>query len=617
MQRLLIGIALILSLINSGLYIFYNLEHIRENEIEIIKLLTLSLVLVISYILTKEKIKEKLKSYFLVPLVVFPGLIIGFSLIEVLTFKITNYILLSVLSFSLSYPKLRRKFFILIPISSILPLILFLVIPNLLVLLSFFLTAISSIIYITLSKRGRTKNYTYANISVILLIYFIITTYLYLAREENKLISLLPYLATSLSVLEVLIFSYKRLKILIINTISLVWLGLMIVITSVNFPSLPTNIVISNTVSVIFLISGLLAINFLEIPEKKINKIIFETTQIVENIIKEKLTFKSEFELIETLNFKLKYIQISIIPENKLPIFIINKMILKNSLSLDEISHTDKDTISFFKNFGLIFIQRLPSELDKINYILIKYPPIKNFLNIESIKREVDKLRPLCKYIAQIISNLLIISSQKKLDKQREHQVREIESFERVNYFLIREEEQFVFRDKKIAYKFLEDFEKPRGYYLDVVFKKNGMALFLIYIPDILMLSKFTLLSIKGIIKTLEPEEITYERIKEISEEFVKSRDLPLTISINFLAIEGNEMTIYPSPFFRNYVILENQQIIVEDNTKLNYDIEVITSNKSLNLNGLTGKPKDERIKFIKDNLWQTRESDTLLIVYF
>ncbi|MGC8869761.1 MAG: hypothetical protein ACP5PT_01545, partial [Brevinematia bacterium] len=159
--------------------------------------------------------------------------------------------------------------------------------------------------------------------------------------------------------------------------------------------------------------------------------------------------------------------------------------------------------------------------------------------------------------------------------------------------------------------------EKPRGYYLDVVFKKNGMALFLIYIPDILMLSKFTLLSIKGIIKTLEPEEITYERIKEISEEFVKSRDLPLTISINFLAIEGNEMTIYPSPFFRNYVILENQQIIVEDNTKLNYDIEVITSNKSLNLNGLTGKPKDERIKFIKDNLWQTRESDTLLIVYF
>ncbi|MEN2997886.1 MAG: hypothetical protein ABDH28_02460 [Brevinematia bacterium] len=249
-----------------------------------------------------------------------------------------------------------------------------------------------------------------------------------------------------------------------------------------------------------------------------------------------------------------KHLKISIVPQNSLPPFILSKMLNKRSMLINDILDSGKEIVNFFTINNLICIFRISNEVSETDYLLIKLPKvIKGSYARECDKTIMKEYFPVFHELEKTIANTLVLPLAKDIEEKREFHVREVESFEKAKYLLIKDSEVFLYFDKVIAYKYIEDTEAHRGYYFDISMSKDKLIGFLFFVPDRLFLSNFALLAIKGIIKSYSTEEITHEELEKITNNFLRERELPLQVSITSFEIVGDRILVNPSKHTKTY----------------------------------------------------------------
>lgn len=327
----------------------------------------------------------------------------------------------------------------------------------------------------------------------------------------------------------------------------------------------------------------------------------------------------SEF-VTRIFNSHSRFIKISIFPQNFLPNFVLLKMLKKKSLSISEILDGDSETKDFFVSNGIVWISRISNEVSETDYLVVKIPMlVGNRYFQEMLEEMIRNLLPIFLEIEKMVSNVLVYPLRQEIEKKREHQVREIEAFDKVRYFLIKPADMFLYEDKVIAYKYVEDVERVRGYYFDFVVKQDSFLGFLFFIPDRLFLSNFVLLAIKGIVKSYSPEDISFEKLREVSKSFIEERDLPLKINVSGLSIVKDGIIVYPSDSTFLYVLEEGVWKEIKESQKIGRDSVLIISNRSVDETtfSLVSKiPKENKFNFIKECFEKIEvQKDTFLLV--
>lgn len=311
-----------------------------------------------------------------------------------------------------------------------------------------------------------------------------------------------------------------------------------------------------------------------------------------------------------------KYIKISILPQNSIPNFILSKLLDRRSLFIKEVFDMDRETVNFFISNGVACIFRFSNFVSETDYLLVKVPRVVKFISpsVPSVEL-IEEFKPVFVELERTISNFIVAPLRADLDAKRELQVKEIESFDRVKYFLVKNNDVFLYNDKVIAYNYVEDFEKNRGYYFDVVIDINRFIGFLFFIPDRLFLSNFVLLALKGIVKSYPVEEITHDKLEAISNEFLKDRDLPLQISVTSFEIYKDKVLIYPSDNTYSYVLERDNTKMVKDYGEFSRDSVIVVSNKEIQ--NLTNKidKKEDKFKSVNKFFSSIVEPDSFVIV--
>lgn len=371
------------------------------------------------------------------------------------------------------------------------------------------------------------------------------------------------------------------------SALGLGWIGIIVSATVLFWNRLPAEVIQANVLSA-FLIPSVLLIS---LYAKKTFITPSLLTEDIDNFLKhfpKTSLFPKGMEgyrdiISRSFNNATRYVKISVLPQNSLPYPVLSKMLHRKSLSICDAAKFDRETLNFFVTNRIAYISRISNEVIETDYLLIKLPRIiQDYQPNKYVEEVVKRSIPLFQELERSISSALVLPLRQELERKRELHTREIESFERVRYFLIKDSEMFLYRNKVIAYRYIEDFEKHRGYYFDVAIETDRFVGFLMFIPDRLFLSNFALLAMKGIIKSLPIHEINHSKLEETVKEFLKDRDLPLQVSITSFEIIKDKIIIRPSEHTKAYSFDGKTVKPVPKIEEISYEESVIISNTDL-----------------------------------
>jgi len=440
---------------------------------------------------------------------------------------------------------------------------------------------------------------------LIILILVSILGLIFIVLGENVLVS---YALLVVSVVLILVvFSVLFRKFYMVLVFGILWGGGIVISTVLLKDILPSWVLQANVLSIISIFVALFVYWYFDnyrISFSDLMKDIDTFLKELHNAVPREFENYNEF-VVKVFNSHSRFIKISILPQNVLPNFILSKMLKKKSLSINEVFDSDTETKNFFISNKIMWISRISNEISETDYLIVKFPRLVSNIYFRDVFDDLVKnLLPIFLEIDKMISNLLIYPMRQEIESKREYQVREVESFDKVRYFLIKSSDVFLYGDKVIAYKYVEDINKMRGYYFDFVAREDSFLGFLFFIPDRLFLSNFVLLAIKGIIKSYSVEDISFEKLKEISKDFVKEREFPLQISITGLSIVEDGIIVYPSNFTFTYTFVDNIWREVKNSEKFERNSVLLISNKPLGeeVFSLVNRiPKDNKFDFVRE----------------
>lgn len=473
----------------------------------------------------------------------------------------------------------------------------------------FLLYSIISILFLTSFLITSFSKFSIWNVDrffvLIILILVSILGLIFIVLGENVLVS---YALLVVSVVLILVvFSVLFRKFYMVLVFGILWGGGIAISTVLLKDILPSWVLQANVLSIISIFVALFVYWYFDnyrISFSDLMKDIDTFLKKLHNAVPREFENYNKF-VVKVFNSHSRFIKISILPQNVLPNFILSKMLKKKSLSINEVFDSDTETKNFFISNKIMWISRISNEISETDYLIVKFPRLVSNIYFRDVFDDLVKnLLPIFLEIDKMISNLLIYPMRQEIESKREYQVREVESFDKVRYFLIKSSDVFLYGDKVIAYKYVEDINKMRGYYFDFVAREDSFLGFLFFIPDRLFLSNFVLLAIKGIIKSYSVEDISFEKLKEISKDFVKEREFPLQISITGLSIVEDGIIVYPSNFTFTYTFVDNIWREVKNSEKFERNSVLLISNKPLGeeVFSLVNKiPKDNKFDFVRE----------------
>lgn len=277
--------------------------------------------------------------------------------------------------------------------------------------------------------------------------------------------------------------------------------------------------------SVILILGGLILLEFYDLMSMPV-----KIQRDIQNF-KAKLfsgNYSSLSDVVGLFNSSSNTIKITIVEENRLPLGLLTMLIAYDKVLYNDVK--DNRYISnFFTSNRIMGIFRMSNSVFENLYMMIKKND--NFLQLS----KEDKI--LLDEIVDLISNFVVAVSGEFFDEERVNFVKEIESFDKIKEFLIKNSYLYFFRDKIVAYKFIEDTTSYKGYYFDIFMEPNRLFIIFMNVPDRLLLSNFVLLSLKGVIKTLPSSDINYEKLQTIVRNYITESDLPLSVFISTVEV--------------------------------------------------------------------------------
>ncbi|MFN4245138.1 MAG: hypothetical protein ACK4F9_03185 [Brevinematia bacterium] len=451
---------------------------------------------------------------------------------------------------------------------------------------------------------------------ILMVILFLLSSLLFLSLVLGSFTLVFLIL---LSVLAVLVFLFNELgNFRLLLYYVFLW-GIVIFFSVVIQSDIQSNILQMSVFSIFSML--LLTIFFWYI-----SRIYFSYSSLIrdiDNFVKNfSLYTPREFEdykifITRIFNMLSQNIKISIVPQNVLPSFVLFKMLERRSISINDVVNSDRETISFFVTNNIVSIYRISNEISEVDYLLVKLPKVmKSFRLYPHVDKVIKDFLPILDELEMTISGLLALPFVREVESKREFRAREIESFEGVRYFLIKDQDVFFYKDKVVAYRYNEDVENRRGFYFDVGIGINRFIAFLFFVPDRLFLSNFFLLGIKGMVKSYLIEEITHEKLENLAKDFLKEKDLPLQVSVSSFEILEDSLVVNASSYVNLYVYLNGVLKKIQGKEYLSRDSVIFISNRDIIEDVILDVKFDgDKVAFIKSVLDKIKENDTFFLV--
>jgi hypothetical protein len=251
-------------------------------------------------------------------------------------------------------------------------------------------------------------------------------------------------------------------------------------------------------------------------------------------------------DIIKVFNDSSSAIKLFLIEEKQLPLSLLTKLVASDRVLFNDVS--DKEYISrFLSSNRIVGVFRVSDVAFETFYLIIK--------KIRGPIWVLEEERELLEELVNLVSSSSLSAFSQAFDDERESFVREIEAFDRVKEFLIRGAYLYFFKNRVIAYKFIEDLTAFKGYYFDIFFDLNRLFAFLMHIPDRLLLSSFALLALKGLIKTFPMSDITHDRLELSARNFIANNDLPLNFFMSSVELVDNVVNLRLSENVHCYVV--------------------------------------------------------------
>jgi len=257
-------------------------------------------------------------------------------------------------------------------------------------------------------------------------------------------------------------------------------------------------------------------------------------------------SFGSLNDIVKVFNDSSSAIKLFLIEEKQLPLSLLTKLVASDRVLFNDVS--DKEYISrFLSSNRIVGVFRVSDVAFETFYLIIK--------KIRGPIWVLEEERELLEELVNLVSSSSLSAFSQAFDDERESFVREIEAFDRVKEFLIRGAYLYFFKNRVIAYKFIEDLTAFKGYYFDMFFDLNRLFAFLMHIPDRLLLSSFALLALKGLIKTFPMSDITHDRLELSARNFIANNDLPLNFFMSSVELVDNVVNLRLSENVYCYVV--------------------------------------------------------------
>jgi len=251
-------------------------------------------------------------------------------------------------------------------------------------------------------------------------------------------------------------------------------------------------------------------------------------------------------DIVKIFNDSSSAIKLFLIEEKQLPLSLLTKLVASDRVLFNDVS--DKEYISrFLSSNRIVGVFRVSDVAFETFYLIIK--------KIRGPIWVLEEERELLEELVNLVSSSSLSAFSQAFDDERESFVREIEAFDRVKEFLIRGAYLSFFKNRVIAYKFIEDLTAFKGYYFDMFFDLNRLFAFLMHIPDRLLLSSFALLALKGLIKTFPMSDITHYRLELSARNFIANNDLPLNFFMSSVELVDNVVNLRLSENVYGYVV--------------------------------------------------------------
>ncbi|MCX8028933.1 MAG: hypothetical protein N2712_02950 [Brevinematales bacterium] len=448
----------------------------------------------------------------------------------------------------------KLKLLIYIPISILVSLLLLVFLGKNLVFLYSVLCLFLMVIF-WVSRFLNVEPSDFKVLSLMSLIFLVLLGMLFLYLLPDKSLPMV-FTLVSVNILILVVIGFALNNLRIVMVVSFIWVLTILFSVFSYLDVMPKEIIKSNLI----LIFGIPIISFLMWYFRRRFISYEDLLRDIDSFVKNfKVIQPREFEspkdfVVRVFNSSSSYLKISIMPQNMIPTYILNKMLDRRRLSLFDVLNSDRKTIDFFISNNIILVSRISNEVSETDYIVVKFLNFVHDLsstNVSIIRSYTDIFLEL----ERTVSNFIVIPVKSEIDRMRELHVKEVEEFERVKYLLIKNSDYYIYFDKIVGYRYNEGFEGIRGYYFDVIFSTDKLIGFLFYVPDMLMLSNFALLAIKGIIKSYSYDSISYITLHDLVTNFIKERDLPLKISLTYFEIDNQKMRVFPSDITNTYYV--------------------------------------------------------------
>ncbi len=257
-------------------------------------------------------------------------------------------------------------------------------------------------------------------------------------------------------------------------------------------------------------------------------------------------SFQSLNDVIKVFNDGSTTIKILLIEEKQLPLSLLTKLVTSDKVLFNNVD--GKEYISrFLSSNRIVGVFRVSDVAFETFYLIIK--------KISGSVWLLEEEKELLGELVDLVSDFSLSIFSQTFDAERESFVREIEAFDRVKEFLIKGAYLYFFKDRVVAYKFVEDLTSFKGYYFDIFFDLDRLFAFLMHIPDKLLLSSFTLLALKGLIKTFPISEITHDKLELSARNFIVSNDLPLSFFMSSVELIDGLVNLRLSENVYGYVV--------------------------------------------------------------
>ncbi len=323
-------------------------------------------------------------------------------------------------------------------------------------------------------------------------------------------------------------------------------------------------------------------------------------------------------EVIDDFNeYVGRYFKVSLLGKDQLPVSLRLEFVSgdKKEISIYDLKGKSLELKRFFVVNNFFMVTNVAEEVLSDCFLLFSKPRKREWVSIEELA--------LLRQLSFTVSQMFYLVNAEVTEESRENIAREIENFEKLKRFLIKDYEMYFFYDRLAFYTHVPDPESNKGYAIDIVYDEEKMVLIVMYVPDNLMLSHFVLSALKGLIRISYPEQISYEYIVSYLEYLTKEKNIPLNFSLAVIDVFKDKIHVKSDKKLNIIFFCKDGRVIDEGFEEFEGEGVVLVTNisKEVYINILPRdicrvSGLDEKIKTYKEilNLVQVLGSITVIV---